>query len=135
MRIQDNGIGIRPEMLPLLFDMFQQADRVPGHVSEGLGIGLSLVRTLVEMHGGTVAATSGARNKAANSLFASPLCSNNHLVVLRRPQAWGRTDAGSNSHSRDPGAAAKVGARATITWTILLVATNQKLKRGHQPEA
>jgi signal transduction histidine kinase/CheY-like chemotaxis protein len=58
VRVTDNGIGIRPEMLPRLFNLFQQADRVPGRVSEGLGIGLSLVRTLTEMHGGSVSASS-----------------------------------------------------------------------------
>ncbi len=44
VRVRDDGIGIRPEVLPRLFALFEQADRVPGHVSEGLGIGLSLVR-------------------------------------------------------------------------------------------
>jgi PAS domain S-box-containing protein len=58
VRVRDNGIGIRTEMLPRLFDIFQQADRVPGRVSEGLGLGLSLVRSLVEMHGGRVTASS-----------------------------------------------------------------------------
>ena len=58
VRVADDGIGIRPEMLPRLFDLFQQADRVPGRMSEGLGIGLSLVRGLVELHGGTVSAAS-----------------------------------------------------------------------------
>jgi signal transduction histidine kinase len=63
--VSDNGIGIRPEMLPRVFDLFQQADRVPGRVSEGLGLGLTLVRTLIEMHGGTVEAASGVRATAA----------------------------------------------------------------------
>jgi PAS domain S-box-containing protein len=58
VRVQDNGIGIRPDMLQCLFDIFQQGDRIPGHVSEGLGIGLSLVRSLVQLHGGTVTASS-----------------------------------------------------------------------------
>lgn len=58
IRVRDNGIGIRPEMLPRLFDMFEQADRLPGRMAEGLGLGLALVRTLVEMHGGSVTASS-----------------------------------------------------------------------------
>jgi signal transduction histidine kinase len=58
VRVRDNGIGIRREMLPRIFDLFQQADRVPGRVIEGLGIGLTLVRNLVELHGGTVSADS-----------------------------------------------------------------------------
>jgi CheY-like chemotaxis protein/anti-sigma regulatory factor (Ser/Thr protein kinase) len=58
VRVRDDGIGIRREMLPRIFDLFQQADRVPGRVIEGLGIGLTLVKNLVEMHSGTVTADS-----------------------------------------------------------------------------
>ncbi len=65
VRVTDNGIGIRPEMMPRLFDMFQQADRVAGRVSEGLGLGLTLVRALAEMHGGGVTATSGGPGRGS----------------------------------------------------------------------
>ena len=58
IRVTDNGIGIRPEMLGQIFDLFQQADHVPGRVAAGLGVGLGLVRRLVEMHGGTITASS-----------------------------------------------------------------------------
>jgi PAS domain S-box-containing protein len=73
VRVRDNGIGIRPEMLPRLFDMFQQADRIPGRVSEGLGLGLSLVRSLVEMHGGTVSATSAGPGQGSEFIVRLPL--------------------------------------------------------------
>jgi PAS domain S-box-containing protein len=73
VRVRDNGIGIRPEVMARLFDMFQQADRVPGRVSEGLGIGLSLVRRLVEMHGGTVAAHSGGPGQGSEFVVRLPL--------------------------------------------------------------
>lgn len=58
IRIRDNGIGIAAEILPHVFDLFTQADRSLAHAQGGLGIGLTLVRNLVEMHGGTVAAAS-----------------------------------------------------------------------------
>jgi len=58
MTVRDSGIGIRPEMLPRVFEMFVQVGEHHGHAQGGLGIGLSLVRTLVEMHGGTIAARS-----------------------------------------------------------------------------
>jgi signal transduction histidine kinase/CheY-like chemotaxis protein len=58
VRVRDNGIGIRPEMLPKLFDLFTQGDRVPGWMPEGLGVGLTLVRDLVKLHGGSVRAHS-----------------------------------------------------------------------------
>jgi CheY-like chemotaxis protein len=70
--VRDNGIGIRPEMLPRLFDMFQQADHVPGRLSEGLGLGLTLVRSLVEMHGGNVQARSEGPGKGSEFVVRLP---------------------------------------------------------------
>jgi CheY-like chemotaxis protein len=58
MRVKDAGMGIHPEMIPRVFDMFRQADRTGGRSRGGLGIGLSIVKRIVDMHGGTVSATS-----------------------------------------------------------------------------
>jgi two-component system CheB/CheR fusion protein len=58
VRVKDAGMGIHPEMLPRVFDMFRQADRTGGRSRGGLGIGLSLVKRIVEMHGGSVTAHS-----------------------------------------------------------------------------
>jgi signal transduction histidine kinase/ActR/RegA family two-component response regulator len=58
VRVTDTGIGIKPEMLPRVFDLFSQAERALNRSEGGLGIGLSLVRSLVEMHGGSVLARS-----------------------------------------------------------------------------
>jgi CheY-like chemotaxis protein/anti-sigma regulatory factor (Ser/Thr protein kinase) len=54
IRVRDNGIGIAPEHLQTLFDMFVQVDSAIERSRDGLGIGLTLVKTLVELHGGTV---------------------------------------------------------------------------------
>src|SRR5262249_30974273 len=59
IRIRDTGIGIPPEMLSRIFGLFAQAERTQERVAGGLGIGLSLVKSLTEMHGGTVEAHSG----------------------------------------------------------------------------
>ncbi|WP_442756441.1 ATP-binding protein [Methylocystis sp. JAN1] len=56
--IEDNGVGIRPEMLPHIFDRFTQVDRTLERAQGGLGIGLALVRSLVRLHGGEVEARS-----------------------------------------------------------------------------
>ena len=60
IRVRDRGIGIAPELLPTVFDMFAQVQRPLGTAQDGLGIGLSLARSLVEMHGGTIDVVSSA---------------------------------------------------------------------------
>ena len=57
-RVQDGGMGIRPELLPRIFDLFVQGERALDRGRGGLGIGLTLVKRLVELHGGTVHAQS-----------------------------------------------------------------------------
>ena len=54
IRVSDTGIGIPNDFLPYIFDRFRQADSSKTRANQGLGIGLSLVRYLVELHGGTV---------------------------------------------------------------------------------
>jgi two-component system CheB/CheR fusion protein len=58
IKVRDTGMGITPEILPRVFDLFTQADRSLDRSQGGLGIGLTLVRSLVQMHGGTVQAFS-----------------------------------------------------------------------------
>ncbi len=70
VRVRDTGVGISAELLPQVFDLFTQADRSMDRSQGGLGIGLSLVKRLVEMHKGSVTAYS-TLGKAANSWFVS----------------------------------------------------------------
>ena len=58
IRVADTGVGMDPQILPRIFDLFAQADKTLDRSQGGLGIGLTLVRRLVEMHGGTVRASS-----------------------------------------------------------------------------
>ena len=71
--VRDNGIGIPPEMLPRLFEMFVQERRGGMGTQEGLGIGLCLVDRLVKMHGGTVEARSEGKDKGSEFIVRLPL--------------------------------------------------------------
>jgi signal transduction histidine kinase/DNA-binding response OmpR family regulator len=71
-RVCDNGIGITPEMLPRIFDLFTQVDRSLDRSQGGLGIGLTLVRQLVEMHGGTVRVHSEGANRGSVFIVRLP---------------------------------------------------------------
>jgi signal transduction histidine kinase/CheY-like chemotaxis protein len=65
LRVQDTGIGIQAERLPYVFDLFFQGERSLDRSHGGLGIGLTLVKRLTELHGGRVAATSGGVNRGS----------------------------------------------------------------------
>jgi PAS domain S-box-containing protein len=65
VRVRDNGIGIAAEQVPHLFKMFTQADTSLERTRDGLGIGLTLVKALVEMHGGTVEARSAGLGRGS----------------------------------------------------------------------
>ena len=65
LSVEDTGYGIPPTLLPVIFDMFVQVDRTLGHAQGGLGIGLALVRRLVELHGGTVVASSDGEGQGS----------------------------------------------------------------------
>lgn len=78
--VRDSGIGITEEFLPHIFDRFRQSDVGPSRRHSGLGIGLSVVKSLVEMHGGTVQAFSNGAGKGARFVVSLP-------VAVMREQA------------------------------------------------
>ena len=71
--IRDQGIGIPPEMLPRIFDLFTQVDRSLERAHGGLGIGLTLVRRLIEMHGGTITAQSDGSGRGSTFIVRLPI--------------------------------------------------------------
>lgn len=73
VEVSDNGIGIPAEMLPKIFDLFTQVDSSKTRSHGGLGIGLTLVKTLVEMHGGSVEAYSDGERQGSRFLVSMPL--------------------------------------------------------------
>lgn len=80
--VRDNGIGIAPEMLPRVFEMFTQIDRAAGRAQGGLGIGLSLVRALLEMHGGAIDARSNGPGQGSEFIVRLPLVTVSQHVDL-----------------------------------------------------
>jgi|CXWL01.1.fsa_nt_gi PAS domain S-box-containing protein len=73
LSVRDNGIGIVPEMLGKVFDLFTQVEHSRERSHEGLGIGLTLVRRLVELHGGTVEARSAGPGKGSEFIVRLPI--------------------------------------------------------------
>jgi CheY-like chemotaxis protein len=73
--VRDTGVGIAPELLPRVFELFVQGERALDRTQGGLGIGLTLVRRLVELHGGTVEAMSAGRGRGSTFTVRLPLAS------------------------------------------------------------
>jgi signal transduction histidine kinase/CheY-like chemotaxis protein len=82
--VRDSGSGIAPEFLPRIFDRFTQADPSPSRSAGGLGVGLALVRELVELHGGEIEATNRADGGGAIFIVRFPLQS---FQVIQPPVA------------------------------------------------
>jgi len=100
LRVHDTGIGIAPELLGRIFDLFTQGERGLDRSEGGLGIGLALVRRVVEMHGGTVEARSAGPGKGSEFVLRLPF---REAPSARRAAQSGR------------------GTRATVPHRVLVV--------------
>ncbi|WP_312518588.1 ATP-binding protein [Massilia sp.] len=115
LTVRDDGIGIAPELLPRLFDIFVQGKVTLDRTQGGLGIGLSVVRSLVELHGGSIEAASDGPGKGSTFTLRLPL--------LAEPPA----DANRTAPAPAPVAAARSGAEARAddgNSTVLLIEDN-----------
>jgi CheY-like chemotaxis protein len=82
--VEDEGIGMPAEILPQIFDLFFQGERSAARTEGGLGVGLTLVKTLTELHGGTVEATSAGRGHGSTFIVRLPRAVI-PLAAARRP--------------------------------------------------
>ncbi|MGD0045081.1 MAG: hybrid sensor histidine kinase/response regulator, partial [Isosphaeraceae bacterium] len=85
IKVRDTGIGIPPEKLPQMFELFAQGDRSLARSEGGLGIGLTLVRSLAEMHGGSVTATSEGPGKGSEFMVRLPAVAARAEEIPRLP--------------------------------------------------
>jgi len=102
LSVRDNGVGMAPEMLPHVFELFTQVDRSRGQSQGGLGIGLTLARSLAHLHGGTIEAHSDGLGKGSEFIVRLP-------ALEPAPAAAG---ASSERRSRPPAAS---GLRVLVT--------------------
>jgi PAS domain S-box-containing protein len=87
LSVKDTGEGIEPSFLPHVFDMFRQADASSSRKFGGLGIGLALVRQLVQLQGGTVVAASDGRGKGAEFTISIPVSRETNRAASSSPQS------------------------------------------------
>jgi signal transduction histidine kinase/ActR/RegA family two-component response regulator len=95
LRVADNGIGISQEVLPHVFDLFTQAKRTPDRSQGGLGLGLALVKSLVELHGGSVGAYSAGAGLGCEFVVRLPC-----MTALVQPVVQGGGKAAPLAFSR-----------------------------------
>jgi PAS domain S-box-containing protein len=86
LTVSDTGQGITPDFLPFIFDRFRQADSATTRRYGGLGLGLAIVRHIVEAHGGMVRATSEGEGHGASFIVELPLIDSEHLLTVDSEQ-------------------------------------------------
>ncbi|USE76869.1 ATP-binding protein [Cupriavidus gilardii] len=98
IRVRDNGIGIAADMLPHLFDLFYQGPRKIDRQEGGLGIGLALVKNLVELHGGSVSATSAGPAQGSEFTIRLPAVASAELVAAAHRDEPAAVVAAADAH-------------------------------------
>jgi signal transduction histidine kinase len=111
IKVRDNGIGIAPEMLPLIFQLFKQGGQPQTGERHGLGIGLALVKSIVELHGGTVSAHSAGVE--SGSVFVVRLPGIVRGAVLKNGQIDRTQDRSVSVDDKPPDASPSPSMRPT----------------------
>jgi PAS domain S-box-containing protein len=96
VRVRDSGMGIAPELLPRIFDLFAQGQQGLDRREGGLGVGLALARRLMQLHGGSVTASSEGRGRGSEFVIRLPLATGAPLPSSSDAEADQRIGAGRN---------------------------------------
>jgi CheY-like chemotaxis protein len=135
IRVRDNGMGIPAAMLPHVFELFTQGEWSANRSQDGMGIGLALVRRLVDLHGGTITASSGGIGLGSEFVVRLPAIA---------PAAAARPAPPPSDQPRESAATAAAPRRilvvddnvdATTTLSMLLVAQRHVVKVAHDGPA
>ena len=94
LKVSDNGVGISAELLPNVFELFSQAERSSDRAHGGLGLGLALVKSLVELHGGTVTAASTGANAGSSFCVRLPRLAARETPAIASWPERGSAEAG-----------------------------------------
>ncbi len=90
LTVCDTGIGIDQELLPSIFELFVQGEPPQGRRSSGLGVGLTLTREIVNLHGGSIAASSAGLNRGSEFTLQLPLHKHNDPAILLNEEPPGK---------------------------------------------
>ncbi|HEY4317607.1 MAG TPA: response regulator [Herbaspirillum sp.] len=137
--VEDNGIGIPKERLATIFNLFAQGDAAPDLAQDGLGIGLSLVKQLVELHGGNVSVESAGRGMGSRFILTLPIASAASGTSAALVQEALQRQA-ANGGDRHAGVARTVlivddNVDSTETMAMLLEAYSHVTYTAHDAEA
>jgi PAS domain S-box-containing protein len=130
VRVKDAGMGIHADMLPRVFDMFRQADRTGGRSRGGLGIGLFIVKRIVEMHGGTVEVASPGLGQGTEFVVRIPA-----LAVTEQIAAAPAPAESSGSAARRRVLIADDNADAAESLSVLLTMYGHDTRVAHDGES
>ncbi|WP_437986936.1 ATP-binding protein [Sorangium sp. So ce117] len=110
LRVRDDGIGIAREVLPHVFELFRQADRSLDRAPGGLGIGLTIVRDLVALHGGSIEATSPGPGQGSEFIVRLPVAADERVPAAadeRLPAAAVGASSAPSKNAEQPSPAAR----------------------------
>jgi hypothetical protein len=131
VRVRDNGIGIAPDKLAQIWDLFVQVDESPERTRKGLGIGLALVKDLVRRHGGTVEATSEGLGKGSTFSIRLPRAMRDES----REPARGRGSGGGIAHTARRVLVVDDNIDAAETLAMMLEILGQQTSQAHDGNA